>query len=593
MTTTAPPPHDEPGSYAISALLTNAVQMNDDQRGTDEYRALVASIKKNGLLEQIHVTEDLVVGDGNTRLWALRELKRERIVAKDVKVHYGLFGRDGAVTIAVEINKRRHMTGEQRAAFYWRLRAEGWSVRRIAREHGKSPSAVSELMSAHPDPTVKLPATVVDARGREQSVASKVVTPVEAVKRAKRLKPPTLPWDLYNGEATTMVQRLTRRLPTEWLPNRKVLTDGEWEAAKVGLMDLAVVVDGVLVDMGVDLDVPAPARDADEPDDAELLADESAVRPVGKPAMDEEEHLAEVARRRQQVASEGRSFGHGVDRSSPTAGRCPQCGAEDGQPCTTSTGGLAKAAHKVRVNTNVSGHEMWIGFAGHRGHDRAGRQLTEALPCLECMADVDEPCITSDGNVMASYHWTRCLTPLGALIDTPADEDEPDDAELLGGAPDDEDIGEADDAELSDAKPNAGARNLAREATVMAEVERRCEQIAAQGLVLGHGVKRDCATAGPCSQCGAKDGEPCKTASGRPVTEPHKARTDSNKSGHQAWVTGRYRGQWRWRGGTNSLHLTEALPCTECAADVGEPCLTAEGNLMESYHWSRCLPNPT
>jgi hypothetical protein len=188
MTETTPP--GEAGSYSIEELLTNAVQPFEPLT-EDEFMSLVRSIDRHGLLDPIHITADRITGDGIHRLRALRKLGRERIVARDVVVHHDLTGRDGAIVIAVQVNIRRHLSGEQRAAHYRWLQREGWSQGRIAKENGIKRTAVTMLLTRYPDPEFVKPDTVIGVDGRLVSTAhiAEVTDAATEMREADKPKP--------------------------------------------------------------------------------------------------------------------------------------------------------------------------------------------------------------------------------------------------------------------------------------------------------------------------------------------------------------------------------------------------------------------
>jgi ParB-like chromosome segregation protein Spo0J len=100
----------------------------------DEYRALKADIAAQGVLVALVIDEDTgEVIEGHHRLKAWTELRAEGMKVPDYPKQVVRFANDGdrvAFVLAANLF-RRHLTREQRGEVVTRLRAEGWSLRRI------------------------------------------------------------------------------------------------------------------------------------------------------------------------------------------------------------------------------------------------------------------------------------------------------------------------------------------------------------------------------------------------------------------------------------------------------------------------------
>jgi ParB-like chromosome segregation protein Spo0J len=105
----------------------------------DEYRALKADIAAQGVLEALVIDEDTgEVIEGHHRLKAWTELRAEGVKVPDYPKQVVRFANDDdrvAFVLAANLF-RRHLTREQRAEVVTRLRAEGWSLRRIGEAVG-------------------------------------------------------------------------------------------------------------------------------------------------------------------------------------------------------------------------------------------------------------------------------------------------------------------------------------------------------------------------------------------------------------------------------------------------------------------------
>jgi len=100
----------------------------------EEFAALKADIAARGVLVPIEFDETGAVLDGHHRLRAWAELRAEGVrVAPYPRVVRQLAGEQEKKAHAVALNlARRHLEPAERRELVSRLRAEGWSLRRIA-----------------------------------------------------------------------------------------------------------------------------------------------------------------------------------------------------------------------------------------------------------------------------------------------------------------------------------------------------------------------------------------------------------------------------------------------------------------------------
>lgn len=229
---------DRPKRYRIEALLNSGVQPFRDL-DDETLDALGRGIGRKALAVPVVITSDGILIDGHQRLKAMRARGRTYIDASDVRVAEEADA-SNALEHAVRLNvQRRHLTTDEKADVARRLQRERkWSQRKIADLFGVTQPAVSQWLRDDSD----RPDNVVGVDGVTQPVAPK---------RAARPKLVPHPWDLHRGEAFAMVEKLISRLRGEWRPDRRSLTDDEWDAARTRLGDLSMIVDGVLIDLGV------------------------------------------------------------------------------------------------------------------------------------------------------------------------------------------------------------------------------------------------------------------------------------------------------------------------------------------------------
>lgn len=131
----------------------------------DEFAALKADIAARGVLVPVEVDETGAVLDGHHRLRAWRELRAEGVrVPPYPRVVRHLGDEQAKVAHAVTLNlARRHLGVTERRDLVRRLRAQGWSLRRIAEALGVADATVRrDLRGAAHD----APATVVGADGK-------------------------------------------------------------------------------------------------------------------------------------------------------------------------------------------------------------------------------------------------------------------------------------------------------------------------------------------------------------------------------------------------------------------------------------------
>ena len=115
----------------------------------EEFRALKADIAAQGILVALVIDEDTgEVIEGHHRLKAWTELRAEGVKVPDYPKQVVRFANDDdrvAFVLAANLF-RRHLTREQRAEVVARLRAEGWSLRRIGETVGVShPTVLGDL----------------------------------------------------------------------------------------------------------------------------------------------------------------------------------------------------------------------------------------------------------------------------------------------------------------------------------------------------------------------------------------------------------------------------------------------------------------
>jgi ParB-like chromosome segregation protein Spo0J len=115
----------------------------------EEYAGLKADIAAQGVLVPVVIDEDTgEVIEGHHRLKAWTELRAEGVKVPDYPKQVVRFANDDdrvAFVLAANLF-RRHLTREQRAEVVTRLRAEGWSLRRIGEAVGVShPTVLGDL----------------------------------------------------------------------------------------------------------------------------------------------------------------------------------------------------------------------------------------------------------------------------------------------------------------------------------------------------------------------------------------------------------------------------------------------------------------
>jgi hypothetical protein len=115
----------------------------------EEYQALKADIAAQGVLVPVVIDEDTgEVIEGHHRLKAWTELRVAGVKVPDYPKQVVRFANDDdrvAFVLAANLF-RRHLTREQRAEVEARLRAEGWSLRRIGETVGVShPTVLGDL----------------------------------------------------------------------------------------------------------------------------------------------------------------------------------------------------------------------------------------------------------------------------------------------------------------------------------------------------------------------------------------------------------------------------------------------------------------
>jgi ParB-like chromosome segregation protein Spo0J len=157
-----------------------------------ELEDLKASILEQGVLVPVDVDEDGVILDGHHRAMVAEALGVDcprRVVA-------GLVDDGARRAYAVKVNiTRRHLTQKARQELLGKLRAEGWSIRRIEAETGIPKSTVARDLAESPVPG-GTPAVVVGEDGKsypahreqplEQPDRGSVPAAAEAIQRNLR-----------------------------------------------------------------------------------------------------------------------------------------------------------------------------------------------------------------------------------------------------------------------------------------------------------------------------------------------------------------------------------------------------------------------
>ena len=100
----------------------------------DEYAALKADISANGLRVPVVIdAESGAIVDGHHRQRAVEELESEGVKVPEYRDVRLFADDDDRLAFAIGANLfRRHLSRTQRSELVARLRAEGWSLRRIA-----------------------------------------------------------------------------------------------------------------------------------------------------------------------------------------------------------------------------------------------------------------------------------------------------------------------------------------------------------------------------------------------------------------------------------------------------------------------------
>ena len=114
--------------------------------GTDEYAALKADIALHGIRVAVVIDADTgLVLDGHHRVRAIEELRKEGHKVPDFPRQVVRFqGEEERIGFVLAVNLfRRNLTKAQRAELVARLRAKGWSLRRIAGALGVGKSTVA------------------------------------------------------------------------------------------------------------------------------------------------------------------------------------------------------------------------------------------------------------------------------------------------------------------------------------------------------------------------------------------------------------------------------------------------------------------
>lgn len=160
---------------------------------TDEFDALKADIAERGVMVPIEFDEDGNVLDGHHRLRVCAELG---ITEYPCVTRAGMSEDEKREHVLALNLDRRHLTRQQRQELVARLRAEGWSLRRIAdRLHVTAPTVQQDLTAVRNlTPDTEPASTVTGADGKQYPATR---PPREDMPGAP---PEEFPWDTKQPE---------------------------------------------------------------------------------------------------------------------------------------------------------------------------------------------------------------------------------------------------------------------------------------------------------------------------------------------------------------------------------------------------------
>lgn len=171
---------------------------------TEEYEGLKAHIAEHGVLVPVEYDDDGNILDGHHRLRACGELG---ITDWPSIIRPGLTEdekRDHVLALNLE---RRHLTREQRQEVVAKLRAEGWSYRRIGERLGVSVGTVHADTDGEVFSSEHLPAVVTGADGKTYPATRPAVVTTNAKDRDKALDVLQSAPDASDGTMTSMQLR--------------------------------------------------------------------------------------------------------------------------------------------------------------------------------------------------------------------------------------------------------------------------------------------------------------------------------------------------------------------------------------------------
>ncbi len=239
-----------------------------------EYESLKAHIAEHGVLVPVEYDEDGNILDGHHRLRACGELG---ITDWPSIIRPGLTEdekRDHVLALNLE---RRHLTREQRQDVVAKLRAEGWSYRRIGERLGVDPMTAKHDADAGVENSTPAPAVVTGADGKTYPATRPAVVTTNAKDRDKALGVLQSAPDASDGTMTSMQlrqaaarQHKPEPAVTPPLPAGKyrcIVMDPPWPMQKIERETVP--------DQGVELDYPVMSLDDIAALDVPGLADEA------------------------------------------------------------------------------------------------------------------------------------------------------------------------------------------------------------------------------------------------------------------------------------------------------------------------------
>jgi hypothetical protein len=220
--------------YRIDELLANGEQWFEDL-DTETFESLVAAL--NAHTPDSPMTVPVVLSergrllDGHQRLMALQRLGRKVITERDVRIDHKAKDDESEAVASISYQFRRRQLGTAEKAKLARdlMARFRWSQGTIARQLGVSRPAVTQWLTAHPDPDFTPPTTIRGEDGRDYTL-----DPEPKVKRPPRKGP----------AMTEVVDEYARQLANpawgQWLTGWAVTAPAEERDAVVAsLLDIA------------------------------------------------------------------------------------------------------------------------------------------------------------------------------------------------------------------------------------------------------------------------------------------------------------------------------------------------------------------